>query len=86
MAEFEYQETNGIPICPYCQKPTRRRGGNYNIVPIYNEEGKRITIHYWTCLECGRPYQLLDKYEDGFEYVLSDNWESRYDALLIEGE
>ena len=39
--------TNGIPICPYCKKPTIRQQGLVSTTlayypPIYDEDGKYV--------------------------------------------
>ncbi len=63
--------TNGIPICPFCKKPTKRTGGDYCTVtaayypPVYDENGvdinpdrNRVTRTY-QCLECGERYEVV---------------------------
>ncbi len=77
---LEYSETNGIPICPYCQKPTLRTGGTsfttlMYFYPIYNEHGentnpdRNIITSNWHCNECGKDYCTAGNYTDGFNYI-----------------
>lgn len=73
-------ETNGIPQCPCCEKPTHRSEGlslttamHYPIV--YDENGininpdKNITTTIWKCLECNSDYSVAGNYHDGFNYA-----------------
>lgn len=73
-------ETNGIPQCPYCEKPTLRSEGMSTITamyypPVYDENGintnpdRNITTTYWKCLECCRDYVVAGNFHDGFDYV-----------------
>ena len=66
--EFEYQSTQGIPICPYCKKPTRRRGGGKLYEPEYDERGNAILRYYWYCLECKKGYEVVND-ESGAYYL-----------------
>ena len=72
--------TKGIPVCPYCKKPTRRqklgstKTSRY-FPPIYDEEGNNtnpdrntITVEYY-CLECNKPYTVSGNIPEGFSYV-----------------
>lgn len=76
---FEYQETNGVPICPYCQKPTRRGGGCGSVTlvyyePIYDANGtntnpdRNTETSGWTCHKCGNSYSVLGNAYDGYNY------------------
>ena len=72
--------TNGIPQCPYCERPTERTGGSGSITaayypPAYNKDGKNtnpdrntITSH-WGCVECKRSYTTAGNITDGFKYI-----------------
>ena len=75
----KYKETNGIPICPYCRKPTKRIKGReistlVHSPPIYNKEGKvinsdrNIYTYIWQCLKCGKEYTTVGNLIDGFIY------------------
>ena len=77
----DYRETNGIPICPFCQKPTKRTGGGGTSTlvyypPQYNEAGvntnpdRNTCTYHWQCLECSKPFKTSGNYVDGFDYVL----------------
>jgi len=72
--------TNGIPICPYCKKPTRRTVGSSSetlmyFCPIYDKEGnntnpdRNTLTTNWQCLECGKSYQTKGNYVDGFKII-----------------
>jgi len=61
------EETKGIPICPYCRKPTKRQEGISVTTlayypPVYDESGRNInpdrniSTRRWRCLECGMEY------------------------------
>lgn len=74
-------ETNGIPQCPHCNKPTKRTGGMTTVTamyfpPIYDKNGintnpdKNRRTSFWTCQECNKDYRTSGNYVDGFEYVL----------------
>jgi len=76
---MKYQETNGIPICPFCEKPTIRSGGSgkttlVKFAPIYDKKGKNtnpdrnITTIDWNCHKCGKTYQTIGNSIDGFDY------------------
>lgn len=73
-------DTNGIPQCPYCKKPTKRTGGASSITcayyqPIYDENGnntnpdRNTTTSSWECLECKKAYSTAGNYTDGFYYL-----------------
>lgn len=75
-------KTNGIPQCPYCQKPTKRTQGMSTrtamyFAPIYDENGyntnpdRNNTMTDWQCLECMKKYTTSGNYIDGFHYVLT---------------
>ena len=77
--EFEYAETGGIPICPYCKKPTERTGGVGTVTamyfpPVYDEEGnntnpdRNISTSNWYCSECGNDYETSGNAHDGYSY------------------
>ena len=81
ISEVAYRETNGIPICPYCQEPTKRTGeawGTCTLVyyePTYDENGNNINpdrnVQTWTyhCCKCGRDYTVSGNYFDGWRYI-----------------
>jgi hypothetical protein len=73
-------DTNGIPQCPHCNKPTKRTAGMSMTTaayfpPVYDENGvntnpDRNTItSFWHCLECDKDYAVKGNYVDGFEYA-----------------
>ena len=79
--------TNGIPICPYCKKPTKRSGGGMSTCtavyypPMYDENGvntnpdrNTISTEYY-CEECGNNYTIRGNNTDGFNY----------DSLKVKG-
>jgi hypothetical protein len=72
--------TNGIPICPNCKKPTKRTVGTSTSTcmyfpPIYDENGNNTnpdrnkTTASYTCLECQKDYSVSGNYIDGYTYV-----------------
>ena len=76
---FKYQETNGIPMCPYCKKPTKRTGGMGTTTlayypPVYDVDGKNtnpdrnINTSSWKCYSCGKSYSISGNYIDGYGY------------------
>ena len=76
----KYKETNGIPICPFCKKPTERTGGLGRTTmmyyqPVYDEKGENVnpdmntTTYNWHCNECGKGYQISGNMTEGFSYV-----------------
>ena len=78
--KFNYKETNGIPICPYCQRPTKRTGGGGNSTlmyfpPRYDERGQNINpdrnilTFEWRCEKCGKVYRTRGNKIDGFDYI-----------------
>jgi len=78
---MKYKTTNGIPICPYCKKPTIRSGGGGTktlayFAPVYDKEGKNtnpdknIITYSWRCNECGKDYKTKGNSIDGFDYKL----------------
>uniref|UniRef100_A0A6H1ZCR6 Uncharacterized protein n=1 Tax=viral metagenome TaxID=1070528 RepID=A0A6H1ZCR6_9ZZZZ len=79
---MEIKYTKGIPICPYCKKPTKRHAligtvetTSVIYLPIYDETGKDISIHKsnivkkYLCLECINSYTVLGNISNGFSYV-----------------
>lgn len=79
--EIKYKETNGIPICPHCQKPTKRSGGGVCrttlmwFEPVYDENGRNtnpdrntITTTYH-CDECDKNYATKGNSTDGYRYA-----------------
>lgn len=69
--------TNGIPICPYCKKSTKRRKEQETTTliyfsPIYNKKGininkdKNIYRDVWICLNCKGVYVVRGNLKDGF--------------------
>lgn len=72
--------TNGIPVCPYCDKPTKRSEGMSTVTamyfpPVYDEKGNNInpdknrkTTDYY-CYECDKNYSISGNYHDGFKYL-----------------
>ena len=73
-------ETNGIPQCPYCEKPTIREEGMSTRTamyypPVYDENGintnpdRNITTTCWKCLGCNHDYTVAGNYHDGFDYI-----------------
>ena len=74
-----YFETNGIPVCPHCRKPTQRGGGMSTATcayypPIYDHNGvntnpdrNTITSSY-DCYECGNNYTVYGNSHDGYQY------------------
>lgn len=80
MEKFKYAETNGIPICPNCKKPTKRTGGFGRTTcayfkPIYDKNGNNINpdrntdTMEWTCEDCGKKYTVSGNSVDGYDYV-----------------
>jgi hypothetical protein len=74
------KETNGIPQCPYCEKPTHRSEGMRMTTamyypPVYDENGvntnpdRNTTTTHWKCLECNQDYVVAGNYHDGYDYV-----------------
>jgi len=72
--------TNDIPICPYCNKPTKRSSGVcYKTAlyysPIYDENGnntnpdRNIITREYQCLECGKTYVIKGNDYDGWRYL-----------------
>ena len=74
--------TKGIPVCPYCKKPTKRQAiiGTVETTsviypPTYDETGKDISIHKsnivkkYLCLECSNSYTVSGNIPNGFSYV-----------------
>lgn len=72
--------TNGIPICPNCQKSTRRqhKGSTstlMNYQPIYDENGnninpdRNISTSYYDCLDCDKNYCVKGNHFEGFKYA-----------------
>ncbi len=74
------ETTNGIPICPYCKKPTKRtetgpttRTAAY-YAPVYDVEGRNtnpdrnITKTFFRCEACNQIYQTATDL-DGCRYV-----------------
>lgn len=73
-------EQNGIPQCPYCEKPTHRTSSYTTVTamyfpPRYDENGINInpdrnsmTTQY-TCLECNKSYVVSGNVPDGFYYA-----------------
>ena len=81
--QFKYSETNGIPICPHCQKPTQRSGGTGSTTltyfhPVYDETGVNInpdrntTTTQWHCHECQKDYAISGNTHDGYCYRMSN--------------
>ncbi len=79
MEDKKVIDTNGVPQCPYCEKPTRRTGGVSTITcayypPIYDENGintnpdRNTATSDWKCLECEQIYSTSGNYTDGFYY------------------
>lgn len=75
--KIEY--TNGVPICPYCNKPTKRSMGIGTVTmriyePIYDEKGNNINPDRnirnkpYHCHECGKDYAIVGNDVDGYEY------------------
>ena len=80
LTTLEYRETNGIPICPYCKRPTERTGGGGTATlvyyqPVYDEHGnnsnpdRNTSTFNWHCSECGNGYGTSGNAFDGFNYV-----------------
>ncbi len=72
-------KTNGVPQCPYCNKPTKRTGGGGSVTtmwyePLYDENGintnpDRNTItSTWKCLGCNKYYTIFGNEHDGYQY------------------
>ena len=54
----EYRETNGIPICPFCQVGTKRvRDPGHHDDGEFDEEGNESMA--WWCGQCGKGYRVL---------------------------
>jgi hypothetical protein len=77
---FEYTETNGIAVCPYCKKPTKRGGGGgmstlAYFPSVYSEDGTSIgqdqNIHTrnYICYECGNKYAVTGNTHIGYSYI-----------------
>jgi len=77
----EVRFTKGIPICPYCKKPTERSGGMGEVTmmyfpPVWDKEGnntnpdRNIKTTYWRCQECGKDYTIIGNAVDGYRYIL----------------
>jgi hypothetical protein len=73
-------ERSGIPLCPYCKKPTKRTGGCESITamyfpPVYDENGnntnpdRNIRTSNWKCFECENEYTTVGNHVDGYKYV-----------------
>ena len=77
----EYKETSGIPICPYCQKPTKRSniGPNTSTLMAYaivfDENGRDISEDHNThrstyqCHTCGKTYTISGNQYKGYQYI-----------------
>ena len=79
IGDIEYAETNGVPVCPICQKPTMRTGSGGTstlmyFAPVYDEHGNNINpdrntnIFSYDCHECGTHYGISGNSTDGFTY------------------
>lgn len=77
---MEVNFTNGIPVCPHCQKPTIRTAGPSMTTcmyfpEVYNEKGentnpdRNITTTSYKCHTCNKEYSISGNYQDGFKYV-----------------
>lgn len=76
--------TNGVPLCPYCQKPTRRQEGMsmstcLAFIPTYDENGintnpdrNNVTTDY-ECLGCDKVFSIHGNHIDGYNYVGINN-------------
>jgi len=70
--------TNGVPMCPICNKPTRRMAGvsmgSFVFHPaVYDESGNRVEQHpsmteEYTCMACGKLYRVFGNRNGGYEY------------------
>ena len=69
------KDVSGLPLCPYCKKPTKRTssGGSVTMLyfqPIYDENGvntnpdRNWRSETWHCLECERDYGYGTNGED----------------------
>jgi len=77
--DFKYTETNGIPVCPICQIPTRRLGGVgtttlMHFPPLYDENGVNINPNRntstcsYNCLKCGKSFGVSGNGYDSYKY------------------
>lgn len=95
---MEVQMTNGIPICPKCQKPTERSGGGCTSTLVayparFGKEGNNInpdrnalTLSY-CCHECGTDYKIRGNEVDGFKYLYdSQPVKSGANTYIFAGE
>jgi len=75
----EVIDTNGIPQCPHCEKPTKRQEGVSSMTcayypVIYDENGvntnpdRNTTTTTYSCLGCSQGYTVSGNYTDGFYY------------------
>lgn len=72
MKEVSY--TNGIPICPFCDKPTERGGSGYSTSTcmsfsrVYDENGNdisvnpNISVERYTCHCCGNGFAVKTQF------------------------
>jgi hypothetical protein len=69
------KDAAGLPLCPYCKKPTRRSPGASTVTlmyfpPIYDKNGvntnpdRNWRSSTWSCLECNRNYGYRTNGED----------------------
>ena len=75
--------TNGIPICPYCKKPTERSGSGMEtstcmyFPPEYNKDGINVNpdrnIHssQYQCWECGGSFGISGNGVGEYKYDIS---------------
>jgi len=76
--------TNGIPQCPYCNKPTKRTAGMITCTalffqPMYDKNGVNINpdrntrTQGWRCCECEKNYAVIGNDHDGYKYKLMES-------------
>lgn len=72
--------TGNIPQCPYCEKPTKRSGGQIPITTlayrpiVYNESGNIIMdkmdiTEKWHCHTCDKIYTVEGNDNKGYHYI-----------------
>lgn len=80
MEEKKVKYTNGIPICPNCNKPTiRTKGARTSTLiyfpPRYDENGvnlnpdRNTVTSEWRCEGCNKDYLIRGNDVDGFSYL-----------------
>ena len=71
--------TNDIPLCPFCDQPTRRvyKGSSKTLMyfqPVYDKNGinmnpdRNTVTSLYLCLDCQKYYEIEGNDVDGYSY------------------